>query len=195
MGRLFVCIVVCRLCLEKRGEDRRAERGRERFWRRTGGLPFIFSAWIQQKVITHNNRISALFAWHIFPSGLWSVPPSVRSLKKCPRQTALSTTVKNMSCPLSQYVLRTHNCHFFSCLPFLRNNWVRSPTSGTHLCHEHAGAVISNYRVLGLTSYPVNFRMWKHENPVWEVRNWEQVGPCYSVELINAVYHCGAEWH
>lgn len=46
------------------------------------GFPFIFPAWILQKVITYYNGLSALFACHIFPSGLWSVPHSVQTLKK-----------------------------------------------------------------------------------------------------------------
>lgn len=113
-GYLFVCIAVCGLCLEKREKKREdLEEGR-------AGSSFIFSAWILQKVISHNNRISALFARHIFPSGLWSVPPSVRSPKKCPRQTTLSATVTNMPYPLSEDVLGIHNSHFLMSTIFMQ---------------------------------------------------------------------------
>lgn len=113
----------------RRKETRKKKRGSGGGCASVEGLPFIYSAWFLHKIITHNNRISALFAWHIFPSGLWRVPPSVRSLKKCPRQTTLSTNATNTSCPLSKDVLGMHDWHIFSiCWP-LCNNSRRPPKS------------------------------------------------------------------
>lgn len=145
-GYLFVCIAACRLCLEKREKKREVlEEGR-------AGLSFIFSAWILQKVISHNNRISALFARHIFPSGLWSVPPSVRSLNSfchCYKHAIPSVwgCVGNTQLSFSL---------------FLCNNGIRSPKTRTPLQRlpwMSAGPLISKCRLLGLTSYPMHSKM------------------------------------